>query len=110
MAAESGDLSGDSLRGDVQVARDLPISHASSDLGDELEPNVGALLPIGCAESLGAEAFLAGLAEKPLDTLLIGWSPEGSDTFIAPAFIWIVVILTVRVGAVRRGPGFRYVS
>ena len=67
--AEAGDVAVNGGGGHAQVPGDLPVGHASGDLGEDEGAQMGAFLPVGCAEGLGAEGAPAVQAGKPLDTL-----------------------------------------
>lgn len=97
MSAQTSDMPIDCLRRDFQVPGNLSIGHAADGLGDDLSIEVGTLLPISLAESLGAETPFAGVTGKPLDTKRGLLSLEGASLLERPAVIGVVVVNAVRV-------------
>jgi len=104
VTAEPGHMAIDGFGADPQITRSLAMSHATDDFGDEVRIEVWELLPVGCRESLCAEASFACFACKPLDTEWILLSLEVTNFFILAGIGVFVVVNTVRVGAVGRNP------
>ena len=89
---------------DVQVPSDLTVGHAADGLHKDGCVEIWSFLPVGCGESLGAEAAFTSFTGEPLDT---GWgleSPVVANFYVGPWVAGVVVVYTVRAWAVGRDP------
>ena len=86
VAAHAGKMSINSAWINLQVLGDLSVGHAADSFHKDFLVEVGALLPIGCAEGLCTEGDTAALARIPLDTAAINNPSEESCFFEGESF------------------------
>jgi hypothetical protein len=84
VAPEAGDLVGDGGGAAQKRAGDLAVGHAADDQEKDAGGEIGALLPVGRREGLGAEVSTAVTARKALDTLGASRAQEEALAFEAP--------------------------